>query len=335
MRTATCSPIAIDLCHQPWSSPASTVQTPNQSVRVQRSHAAAHSATARRAATRSLQGAMARPLSGGFDPIISLSSVPYRHDTGRAVACFKMTDDLHYRVLKHLDAHPDATQRSLAKALGISLGGTNYCLRALIDQGWIKVENFRQALQNRPITLYGDGTQTRSFCYVDDLIEGFVRLMHSPDELTGPINLGNPGEFTMIELAEAVKELTGSRSELVHQPLPQDDPKQRQPGIRDYIHVTDLAQAHVLALQALERGADSTRYNLGNGHGFSVREVIDQAARVTGKTIPVAIGPRRPGDPPRLVGNATRIRRNLGWQPQYADLDAILRTAWRWHCTKI
>ena len=84
---------------------------------------------------------------------------------------------------------------------------------------------------NEPITLYGDGTQTRSFCYVDDLIDRFLRLVDSPDEITGPINLGNPGEFTMIELAEAVKELTGSRSELVHEPLPQDDPHQRQPDI--------------------------------------------------------------------------------------------------------
>ncbi len=94
------------------------------------------------------------------------------------------------------------------------------------------VSNFIvQALQNRPITLYGDGTQTRSFCYVDDLIEGFVRLMDSPDDLAGPVNLGNPGEFTMLELAEAVKDLTGSRSTLVHEPLPQDDPRQRQPDI--------------------------------------------------------------------------------------------------------
>ena len=94
------------------------------------------------------------------------------------------------------------------------------------------VSNFIvQALRNQPITLYGDGTQTRSFCYVDDLIEGFIRLMDSPDVLPGPINLGNPGEFTVIELAEAVKELTCSRSALVHEPLPQDDPKQRQPDI--------------------------------------------------------------------------------------------------------
>ena len=94
------------------------------------------------------------------------------------------------------------------------------------------VSNFIvQALQNKPITIYGDGTQSRSFCYVDDLIEGFVRLMNSPDELAGPINLGNPGEFAMIELAEAILELTGSRSSLIHEPLPQDDSRQRQPDI--------------------------------------------------------------------------------------------------------
>ncbi len=94
------------------------------------------------------------------------------------------------------------------------------------------VSNFIvQALQNKPITLYGDGTQTRSFCYVDDLIEGFVRLMKSPDDLAGPVNLGNPGEFTMLELAEAIRDLTGSRSPLIQEPLPQDDPRQRQPDI--------------------------------------------------------------------------------------------------------
>jgi UDP-glucuronate decarboxylase len=94
------------------------------------------------------------------------------------------------------------------------------------------VSNFIvQALQNKPITLYGDGTQTRSFCYVDDLIEGFIRLMDSPDDLTGPVNLGNPGEFTMIALAATILELTGSRSVLVHEALPQDDPRQRKPDI--------------------------------------------------------------------------------------------------------
>jgi UDP-glucuronate decarboxylase len=94
------------------------------------------------------------------------------------------------------------------------------------------VSNFIvQALRNEPITLYGDGAQTRSFCYVDDQIEGFVRLMGTPDEVTGPMNLGNPVEFSMIELAENVRALTGSRSEFIHKPLPADDPKQRQPDI--------------------------------------------------------------------------------------------------------
>ena len=94
------------------------------------------------------------------------------------------------------------------------------------------VSNFIvQALQGQPITIYGDGSQTRSFCYVDDLIEGFVRLMDSPDSVTGPINIGNPGEFTILQLAEKVIALTGSTSELVRKPLPADDPMQRQPDI--------------------------------------------------------------------------------------------------------
>jgi UDP-glucuronate decarboxylase len=95
------------------------------------------------------------------------------------------------------------------------------------------VSNFIvQALRGEDITIYGDGLQTRSFCYVDDLIEGFVRMMASPGEVTGPINMGNPGEFTIRELAEAVLRMVGGSSKLVFKPLPQDDPKQRQPDIR-------------------------------------------------------------------------------------------------------
>jgi UDP-glucuronate decarboxylase len=94
------------------------------------------------------------------------------------------------------------------------------------------VSNFIvQALKEEPITIYGDGRQTRSFCYVDDLIDGLVRLMDSPAEFTGPVNLGNPVEFTMRELAELVLAETGSRSKLVNKPLPADDPKQRRPDI--------------------------------------------------------------------------------------------------------
>jgi UDP-glucuronate decarboxylase len=94
------------------------------------------------------------------------------------------------------------------------------------------VSNFIiQALLGRDITIYGDGSQTRSFCYVDDLIEGLVRLMNSPDQVTGPVNLGNPVEFSMLQLADQVLQMTGSRSRIVHRPLPQDDPRQRQPDI--------------------------------------------------------------------------------------------------------
>ena len=94
------------------------------------------------------------------------------------------------------------------------------------------VSNFIvQALKGEPITIYGDGSQTRSFCYVDDLIEGFVRLMDSPADITGPINLGNPSEFTILELAQTVIRLTGSSSTIEHRALPQDDPKQRRPDI--------------------------------------------------------------------------------------------------------
>ncbi len=94
------------------------------------------------------------------------------------------------------------------------------------------VSNFiMQALRCEPITIYGDGSQTRSFCYANDLIEGFIRLMNSPDDFTGPVNLGNPVEFTILELARKVIALTGSESKIVFKPLPEDDPRQRKPDI--------------------------------------------------------------------------------------------------------
>lgn len=101
--------------------------------------------------------------------------------------------------------------------------------------------------------------------------------------------------------------------------------------IRDYVHVADLADAHVLALSALENGAVTDAYNVGNGRGYSVREVIDTARTVTGGDIPARIGERRPGDPPRLVADAGRIREELGWQPRHPDLTDMIDTAWRWH----
>jgi len=100
--------------------------------------------------------------------------------------------------------------------------------------------------------------------------------------------------------------------------------------IRDYIHVLDLASAHLLALDTLEH-RDRLIYNLGNGQGFSVREVIEVARKVTGRPIPVVESPRRPGDPPILIASAAKIRRELNWRPQFPDLETIVASAWRWH----
>lgn len=101
--------------------------------------------------------------------------------------------------------------------------------------------------------------------------------------------------------------------------------------VRDYVHVSDLADAHVASLRLLEQGGPSGAYNLGNGDGMSVRQVIETVGRVAGTPVPHAIGARRPGDPARLVASNDRARRALGWAPRLARLDAIVETAWRWH----
>ena len=126
------------------------------------------------------------------------------------------------------------------------------------------VSNFIvQALKGEDITIYGDGSQTRSFCYVDDLVEGMIRMMNSRAEFTGPVNLGNPGEFTMLELAEKVIDLTGSKSDIVYRPLPQDDPLQRKP-------VIDLAKKElgwepkIMLEEGLNRTIEYFREELSN-----------------------------------------------------------------------
>ncbi|WP_202080869.1 UDP-glucose 4-epimerase GalE [Caldalkalibacillus salinus] len=101
--------------------------------------------------------------------------------------------------------------------------------------------------------------------------------------------------------------------------------------IRDYIHVMDLANAHWLALNHLREGGPSTAYNLGHGQGFTVKEVIEHARKVTGHPIPAEVAPRRAGDPPVLIASSDKIKRELGWQPKYNSLEAMLETAWKWH----
>ena len=122
------------------------------------------------------------------------------------------------------------------------------------------VSNFiLQALQDQPITIYGDGSQTRSFCYRDDLVDALIRMMDTPDDVTGPVNLGNPGEFTILQLAELVIELTGSRSRIVRAPLPSDDPKQRRPDItkaKELLHwepVTPLRDGLLKTIEYFDR----------------------------------------------------------------------------------
>ena len=129
------------------------------------------------------------------------------------------------------------------------------------------VSNFIvQALNGEPITLYGDGQQSRSFCYVDDLVDGLVRMMDSGDDVTGPINLGNPTEFTMAELASQVIAATGSKSSLAHAPLPEDDPRQRQPDIARA--KAQLGWEPKVGLEdGLKRTVDYFRGKLGAGEG--------------------------------------------------------------------
>jgi UDP-glucose 4-epimerase len=100
--------------------------------------------------------------------------------------------------------------------------------------------------------------------------------------------------------------------------------------IRDYVHVVDLAQAHILAMNSLDQ-LGSRKYNLGNGNGFTVKEVVEMARRVTGHPIPCVVGPRRPGDPAELIASSESLRRELGWSPRYSDLETILESAWEWH----
>jgi UDP-glucuronate decarboxylase len=131
-----------------------------------------------------------------------------------------------------------------------------YGPRMSVNDGRVISNFIVQALRNEDITIYGDGKQTRSFMYVDDLVDALIRLMESPDELTGPINLGNPSEFSMLELANKIIELTGSRSKLVSLPLPEDDPLQRKPDIDLALKVLGGWEPKVMLEEGLTKTID-------------------------------------------------------------------------------
>jgi UDP-glucuronate decarboxylase len=138
-----------------------------------------------------------------------------------------------------------------------------YGPRMLADDGRVVSNFIVQALQGQPLTIYGDGQQTRSFCYVDDLVEAMMRMMRTPGEVTGPVNIGNPGEFTILELAEKVIALTGSSSTIERLPLPTDDPRQRQPDISLAKATLDGWEPSVPLDQGLARTVDYFRRLLG------------------------------------------------------------------------
>ncbi len=146
-------------------------------------------------------------------------------------------------------------------------------------------------------------------------------------DAAGAIGERHKPESHLIPLALQVA--TGERSDI--RIFGTDYPTPDGTCVRDYVHVSDLAQAHLLALQLLMADGDSAVYNLGNSRGYSVREVIDVARQVTGHSIPATTAARRAGDPAMLIADSSRIRRELGWRPRYESLDAIVETAWAWH----
>jgi UDP-glucuronate decarboxylase len=152
-----------------------------------------------------------------------------------------------------------------------------YGPRMAVDDGRVVSNFIVQALRGEDLTVYGDGSQTRSFCYVDDLIDGFLAFMRQPD-VTGPVNLGNPSEFTVLELAQKVLELTGSRSRVVHAPLPQDDPKVRRPDITRARALFGF-EPKVSLEQGLEKTIDSFRRALGRVDSSGLRSIESHVRR--------------------------------------------------------
>src|SRR5262249_10838824 len=188
-----------------------------------------------------------------------------------------------------------------------------------------------EALQ-RPINPYGTSKTAVEGALADYASAydwGFAALRYfnaAGASADGSIGEDHDPETHLIPLA--VEAALGRRAEV--EIYGADYPTPDGTCIRDYIHVDDLAEAHLLALERLEPGK-GLLYNLGIGHGYSVREVIQTVEQVVGKPVPAKEGPRRPGDPPALVASSEKIQRELGWRPRYTNLTSIVETAWRWH----
>ncbi|TAK06884.1 MAG: SDR family oxidoreductase [Candidatus Manganitrophaceae bacterium] len=182
-----------------------------------------------------------------------------------------------------------------------------YGPRMALNDGRVVSNFILQALQGKEITVYGDGSQTRSFCYVDDLIEGMIRMMETPG-LTGPVNLGNPGEFTVLELAEKIIALTGSRSKIVYRPLPQDDPTQRRPDIT--LAKQALSWEPTIRLEAgLKRTIDYFEQSLLGQKEMTVRSAarpVRAKQNGNGDSIPLPKTATPPRSASRLPNGAVR-----------------------------
>ena len=191
----------------------------------------------------------------------------------------------------------------------------------------------RETMPQRPVNPYGESKlMTERMLHWEGVAHGLGHVSLRYFNAAGADPEGEAGELHEPEthlIPLILDAALGRRAQI--DILGTDYPTPDGSAIRDYIHVSDLAEAHVLALQHLERGGESLALNLATGRGHSVREVVAAAERVTGRRIPRREAPRRPGDPPALVADATRAREVLGWTPRHSDLDSILATAWTWH----
>ncbi len=184
----------------------------------------------------------------------------------------------------------------------------------------------------RPINPYGTSKLMSEWMLRDLAATGALRYAAlryfnvAGSDVGGRIGQRTPNATLLVKVA--VEAAVGARREIAI--FGTDYPTPDGTGVRDYIHVDDLAAAHLDALSYLERGGDSTVLNVGYGHGYSVREVLDTIARVNGAPLPIVERPRRPGDPPMLVADASRIREVLGWTPKHDDLETIARTSLAW-----